>query len=102
MREQNNEARVILAIDAIQKTDVLSCRAAAKLYNVPETHPHRTKAGIPSRIMPMHGPIVSCRALVRKTDKSQPEQRSLPELTWLERERQRLLYGPQSPTVRES
>ncbi len=37
MREQNNEARVVLAIDAIQKSDGLSRRAAAKLYNVPET-----------------------------------------------------------------
>ena len=36
-REQNNEARVVLAIDAIQKSDALSRRAAAKLYNVPET-----------------------------------------------------------------
>lgn len=37
MRERNNEARVVLAIDAIQKSDALSRRAAAKLYNVPET-----------------------------------------------------------------
>ena len=37
MREQNNEARVVLAIHTIRKTDGLSRRAAAKLYNVPET-----------------------------------------------------------------
>lgn len=37
MREQDNEARVVVAIDAIQKSDRLSRRTAAKLYNVPET-----------------------------------------------------------------
>lgn len=37
MREQNNEARVVLAIDAIHKTERLSRRCAAKFYNVPET-----------------------------------------------------------------
>ena len=34
---QNQEARVILAINAIQSTKKISRRAAAKLYNVPET-----------------------------------------------------------------
>lgn len=37
MREKNNEERVVLAIDAIKESDGLSRRAAAKLYNVPET-----------------------------------------------------------------
>ena len=34
---QNQEARVILAIDAIQSSKKLSRRAATKLYNIPET-----------------------------------------------------------------
>lgn len=37
MREQINEARVVLVIGATQKSDRLSRRAAVKLYNVPET-----------------------------------------------------------------
>lgn len=32
MREQDNEAQVVLAIDAIQKSEKLSRRDAAKLY----------------------------------------------------------------------
>jgi helix-turn-helix, Psq domain len=37
MPDQAKEARVNLAIQAIQLSRKLSCRAAAKLYNVPET-----------------------------------------------------------------
>ena len=37
MRGQSTEARVIFAIEAIRSSKKLSCRAAAKLYNVPET-----------------------------------------------------------------
>ena len=37
MREQDNEAQVVSAIDAIQKSEKLSRRDAAKLYDVPET-----------------------------------------------------------------
>ena len=37
MEVQTNEARVILAIEAIRTSHKLSRRAAAKLYNVPES-----------------------------------------------------------------
>ena len=37
MREQDHEVLVVLAIDAIQKSEELSRRDAAKLYDVPET-----------------------------------------------------------------
>jgi hypothetical protein len=40
MLVQSQEARVILAIEAIQSTEKLSCRAAAKLYNIPESTLH--------------------------------------------------------------
>jgi hypothetical protein len=56
-REQNNEARVVLAIDAIQKTDRLSRRAAAKLYNVPETTLRDGMSGV--------GPITERRPAVQ-------------------------------------
>ena len=36
MQAQNNEARIILAIEAIQNAKKLSCLAASKLYNIPE------------------------------------------------------------------
>ena len=37
MLVQSQEAWVILAIEAIQSTEKLSHRAAAKLYNIPES-----------------------------------------------------------------
>ena len=37
MSAQTNEARVILAIEAIQSSKKLSRRAAARFYNVPES-----------------------------------------------------------------
>ncbi len=37
MQVQTQEARVILAIEAIRSSKKLSCRAAAKLYSVPES-----------------------------------------------------------------
>ena len=37
MQIQTQEARIILAIEAIQSSKKLSRRAAAKLYNIPET-----------------------------------------------------------------
>ena len=37
MEIQTQEARIILAIEAIRTTKKLSCRKAAKLYKVPET-----------------------------------------------------------------
>ena len=37
MKIQTQEARVILAIEAIRSSKKISCRAAARLYNVPET-----------------------------------------------------------------
>jgi helix-turn-helix, Psq domain len=37
MQIQTNEARIILAIEAIQTSKKLSCRKAAKIYNIPET-----------------------------------------------------------------
>jgi hypothetical protein len=45
MREQNNEARVVLAIDAIRRTSGLNRRAVAKLYNVPKTTLHDRMCG---------------------------------------------------------
>jgi transposase len=37
MQIQTNEARIIIAIEAIRTSKNLSCRAAAKIYQVPES-----------------------------------------------------------------
>ena len=37
MRIQNQEVRVNFAIEAIRSSKKISCRAATRLYNVPET-----------------------------------------------------------------
>jgi hypothetical protein len=37
MEIQTQEARIILAIEAIRSSKKLSCRSAAKIYRVPET-----------------------------------------------------------------
>jgi DNA-binding transcriptional regulator YiaG len=36
MQIQTNEARIILAIEAIRTSKKMSCQKAAKIYNVPE------------------------------------------------------------------
>ena len=43
------EARIILAIEAIQSSKKLSRRSAAKIYNVPETTLRRRMAGLTAR-----------------------------------------------------
>src|SRR5450432_815971 len=40
MQIQTNEARIILAIEAIRTSKKLSCRKATKIYNIPETTLH--------------------------------------------------------------
>ena len=45
MQIQAQEARVILAIKAIQSNKKISCRAAARLYNVPEATVHYRMRG---------------------------------------------------------
>src|SRR6201999_3039544 len=49
MQVQTNEARIILAIEAIRSCRKLSIRAAAKLYNVPKTTLSYRMAGRTSR-----------------------------------------------------
>ena len=49
MATTSNEARVILAIEAIQNSQKLSIRAAAKLYNVADRTIRRRLAGRPVR-----------------------------------------------------
>jgi DDE superfamily endonuclease/helix-turn-helix, Psq domain len=49
MQVQTNEARIILAIEAIRSCRKLSIRAAAKLYNVPKTTLSDRMAGRTSR-----------------------------------------------------
>ena len=43
------EARVILALEALQNDEKLSLRAAAKLYNVPQSTLRDRRAGRPAR-----------------------------------------------------
>ena len=50
MQIQTQEARIILAIEAIQSSKKLSRRAAAKLYNIPETTLRARITGRPSRL----------------------------------------------------
>ena len=49
MPPTSNEARVILAIEAIQKNPELSIRAIAKLYDVADRTIRRRLAGQPAR-----------------------------------------------------
>ena len=49
MGSPSKEARVLLALAAIQSNKKLSVLAAAKLYNVPETTLRRRRAGRPAR-----------------------------------------------------
>ena len=46
MPSTSKEARVILALEAIRNDEKLSLRAAAKLYNVPESTLRSRRAGI--------------------------------------------------------
>lgn len=50
MQIQTQEARIILAMEAIQSSKKLSRRAAAKLYNIPETTLRARITGRPSRL----------------------------------------------------
>jgi hypothetical protein len=50
MSIQTQEARIIMAMEAIQTSKKMSCRAAAKLYNVPETTLRARMTGRPSRL----------------------------------------------------
>ena len=49
MEIHTQEARIILAIEAIQSSQKLSRRCAAKIYNVSETTLRRRMAGITPR-----------------------------------------------------
>jgi helix-turn-helix, Psq domain len=49
MESISSEARVILALEAIQKDDSISIRAAAKIYNVPATTLRRRRDGFTAR-----------------------------------------------------
>jgi hypothetical protein len=49
MEIQTQEARIILAIEAIQSSKKLSRRSAAKIYNVPETTLRHRMAGLTAR-----------------------------------------------------
>ena len=49
MDSLSNEARVILALEAIRKDQKLSIRAAAKIYNVSDQTLHRRRDGHPTR-----------------------------------------------------
>jgi hypothetical protein len=49
MPPASKEARVILALEAIRNDGQLSLRAAAKLYNVPETILRHRRSGMPAR-----------------------------------------------------
>ena len=49
MASISNEAKIILAIEAIEKTPKLSIRAAAKIYNVADRTIRRRLAGKPAR-----------------------------------------------------
>jgi predicted HTH domain antitoxin len=50
MEIQTQEARIILAIEAIRTSKKLSCRSAAKLYNIPRaTLGHRMAGRTPQR-----------------------------------------------------
>jgi hypothetical protein len=49
MPSTSKEARVILALEALQNDGKLSLRAVAKLYNVPVTTLYGRRAGRPTR-----------------------------------------------------
>ena len=49
MPPASKEARVILALEAIRNDRTLSLRAAAKLYNVPESTLRHRRNGMPTR-----------------------------------------------------
>ena len=49
MPSTSNEARVILALEAIRNDEKLSLRAAAKVYSVPYTTLYHRRAGMPAR-----------------------------------------------------
>lgn len=49
MEIASQEARIILAIEAIRTSKNLSCNAAAKLYNIPQPTLHARMHGRPSR-----------------------------------------------------
>jgi len=49
MPRSSNEARVILALEALQRDKKLSLRAAAKLYNVSTSTLGDRRAGRPAR-----------------------------------------------------
>ena len=49
MEIQTQEARIILAIEAIRSSKKLSCRSAAKIYKVPETTLRHRMAGLTAR-----------------------------------------------------
>ena len=49
MEIQTQEARIILAIEAIRSSKKLSCRSAAKIYKVPETTLRYRMAGLTAR-----------------------------------------------------
>ena len=49
MPPTSNEARVILALEAIRNDGKLSLRAAAKIYSVPYTTLYHRRAGMPAR-----------------------------------------------------
>ena len=49
MSQSNQEAKILLALQAIQKDPKLSTWRAARIYTVPETTLRRRLTGIPSR-----------------------------------------------------
>lgn len=49
MENSSDEARVILAIQTLQKNPKLSVRKAALIYSIPETTLRRRRKNIPSR-----------------------------------------------------
>ena len=49
MGSPSKEARLLLALEAIEKSKKLSIRAAAKLYNVPEATIRHRRTGRPAR-----------------------------------------------------
>ena len=55
MSVQTQEARVILAIEAIRTTKKLSRRHAAKIYNVPETTLRDRMNGVTPKAVSYHG-----------------------------------------------